>query len=134
MYLIMSVIGAFRPPFERVQIPWEGKTLDGYFRKPNGPQGKKYPVVIPFQGADTMAEATIMGGGTYTSRGMAYLVVAGLKATPNGHVVVIVPGPAKPYPTGYWGRLHGVGRKNTTINWAWDHTDLPNVKYFAVRL
>jgi hypothetical protein len=66
--------------------------------------------------------------------GMAYLVVAGLKATPNGHVVVIVPGPAKPYPTGYWGRLHGVGRKNTTINWAWDHTDLPNVKYFAVKL
>jgi dienelactone hydrolase len=64
-----------KPPFERVQIPYEGKTLDGYFRKPNGPQGKKYPVVIPFQGADTMAEATIMGGGTYTSRGMAYLVV-----------------------------------------------------------
>ena len=28
--------------------------------------------------------------------GMTYLVVAGLKATPNGHVVVIVPGPAKP--------------------------------------
>ena len=26
-----------RPPFERVQINYEGKMLDGYFRKPNGP-------------------------------------------------------------------------------------------------
>jgi alpha-beta hydrolase superfamily lysophospholipase len=50
--------------------------LDGYFRKPNGgPQGKKFPVVIPFQGADTMAEATILGGGAYTARGMAYLAI-----------------------------------------------------------
>lgn len=64
-----------RPPFERVQIPYEGKMLDGYFRKPNGPQGKKFPVVMPFQGADTMAEATILNGGAYTARGMAYLVV-----------------------------------------------------------
>ena len=64
-----------RPPFERVQIPYEGKMLDGYFRKPNGPQGKKFPVVIPFQGADTMAEATILNGGAYTARGMAYLAV-----------------------------------------------------------
>ncbi len=66
-----------RPPFERVQVPYEGKMLDGYFRKPNGQgqQGKKYPVVIPFQGADTMAEATILGGGQYTARGMAYLAV-----------------------------------------------------------
>ena len=52
-----------RPPFERVQVNYEGKMLDGYFRKPNGPAGKKFPAVIPFQGADTMAEATILGGG-----------------------------------------------------------------------
>jgi dipeptidyl aminopeptidase/acylaminoacyl peptidase len=65
-----------RPPFERVQIGWEGKTLDGYFRKPNGPAGKKYPTVIAFQGADTMAEATILGiAGPYAARGMAYLAV-----------------------------------------------------------
>src|SRR5579864_6523697 len=64
-----------RPPFERVQITYEGKVLDGYFRKPNGPAGKKYPAVIPFQGADTMSEATIMGGGAYTARGMAYLAL-----------------------------------------------------------
>ena len=64
-----------RAPFEKVQINFEGKMLDGYFRKPNGPAGKKYPVVIPFQGADTMAEATILGGAAYVARGMAYLAV-----------------------------------------------------------
>jgi dienelactone hydrolase len=65
-----------RAPFERVQIAWEGKTLDGYFRKPNGPAGKKYPTVIAFQGADTMAEATILGiASPYIARGMAYLAV-----------------------------------------------------------
>ena len=41
----------------------------------NNPPGKKFPVVIAFQGADTMAEATIMGGGAYSARGMAYLAV-----------------------------------------------------------
>ncbi len=69
---------------------------------------------------------------SYLSTG--YLVVAGLKATPNGHVVVIVAGPAVPYPFGYWGRLDGVGRENASINWAWNHTDLPNVQYFAIKL
>ncbi len=66
-----------RAPFERIQVKWENQTLDGYFRKPGGAQpGKKYPVVIAFQGADTMAEATIMGGaGAYLARGMAYLAV-----------------------------------------------------------
>ena len=64
-----------RPPFERVQINYEGKMLDGYFRKPNNPPGKKFPAIIAFQGADTMAEATIMGGGAYAARGMAYLAV-----------------------------------------------------------
>jgi dienelactone hydrolase len=64
-----------RPPFERVQISYEGQTLDGYFRKPNGPAGKKFPAVIAFQGADTMAEATILGiAGAYVARGMAFLV------------------------------------------------------------
>src|SRR6266446_9758547 len=64
-----------RPPFERVQINYEGKMLDGYFRKPNNPQGKKFHVVIAFQGADTMAEATILNAGAYLSRGMAYLAL-----------------------------------------------------------
>lgn len=64
-----------KAPFEKVQINFEGKMLDGYFRKPNGPAGTKYPVVIPFQGADTMMEATIQGGAAYVARGMAYLAV-----------------------------------------------------------
>lgn len=66
-----------RAPFERIEVKWENQTLDGYFRKPGGAQqGKKYPVVIAFQGADTMAEATIMGGaGAYLARGMGYLAV-----------------------------------------------------------
>lgn len=64
-----------RPPFERVQVNYEGQMLDGYFRKPNGPAGKKFPTLIAFQGADTMAEATIQNGGAYISRGMAYLAL-----------------------------------------------------------
>jgi len=65
-----------RPAFERVKIPWEGKTLDGYFRKPGGAAGKRFPVVIVYQGADTFAENTIQGAaGSYVARGMAYLAV-----------------------------------------------------------
>ncbi len=66
-----------RPPFERVKVMFEGKALNGYFRKPGGrPAGTRFPVVIGFQGADSMAENTIMGGaGSYVGRGMAYLVV-----------------------------------------------------------
>ena len=64
-----------RPPFERIQVSWEGKMLPGYFRKPNGPAGRRYPTVIAFQGADTMAEATIQNAGAYVARGMAYLAV-----------------------------------------------------------
>jgi hypothetical protein len=67
------------------------------------------------------------------------LVVAGLKGRdqaqpdPHGHVVVVVAGALDPahglYPHGYWGRLHGVGHKNTTLNWAWRAGDLPKVIY-----
>jgi dienelactone hydrolase len=64
-----------RAPFEKVQVAYEGKMLDGYFRKPGGPAGKRFPVVIAFQGADTMAEATIMNAGSYAARGMAYFAM-----------------------------------------------------------
>lgn len=65
-----------RPNFERVEIPWEGKTLRGFFRKPGGQPGTKFPVVIGFQGADSMAHNTIQGGaGSFVARGMAYLVI-----------------------------------------------------------
>jgi dienelactone hydrolase len=64
-----------RPSFERVKVNYEGKTLNGYFRKPAGSGGRKFPVIIAFQGADTMAEATIQNAGQYVTRGMAYLAV-----------------------------------------------------------
>jgi hypothetical protein len=64
-----------------------------------------------------------------------YFVVAGLKASGHGHVAVIVPSAANSaYPIGYWGRYGGTGRKNTAINWSWNHSDLPQVEYFAMRL
>jgi dienelactone hydrolase len=65
-----------RMPFERAQVAFEGKTLRGFFRKPGGAPGTKFPVVMGFQGADSMAHNTIQGGaGSYVSRGMAYLVL-----------------------------------------------------------
>ena len=58
-------------------------------------------------------------------------VVGGLKATPHGHVVVVVRGPLShgKYPTAYWGSSGGVGKKNTTINWSWNKTDRDLVTY-----
>jgi hypothetical protein len=66
-----------------------------------------------------------------------WLVVAGLKSSDhnparnNGHVAIIVAGPLanNKYPTGYWGSLGGVGRKNTTINYSWNAADRDNVIY-----
>ncbi|WP_263144092.1 NlpC/P60 family protein [Pseudomonas sp. RIT-PI-AD] len=59
------------------------------------------------------------------------LVIAGLKANPNGHVVIVVDGPLSQgkYPTAYWGSLGGVGKKNTTLNWSWNATDRDRVIY-----
>jgi dienelactone hydrolase len=64
------------PPFERVTITIQGHALPGYFRKPRGAAGTRFPTVIAFQGADSMAENTIMGGGSsFVARGMAYLAM-----------------------------------------------------------
>lgn len=65
------------------------------------------------------------------------LVVAALKGADNvppqehGHVAIIVSGPLAQgkYPTGYWGTLGGVGRKNTTINFAWNAASRDKVIY-----
>ena len=64
---------------------------------------------------------------------LGFVVIGGLKAAHHGHVVVIVPshGRASAYPYAYWGRLGSVGREDTTINWAWNHHDLPLVQFFA---
>ena len=66
-------------------------------------------------------------------------VIAGLKSADhnpprtNGHVVVIVSGSLayNKYPTGYWGTLGGIGKKNTTINYAWNTSDRDHVIYSA---
>jgi dienelactone hydrolase len=65
-----------RAPFERITVPFEGQQLEGYLRKPGGAAGRKFPTVIAFQGADTMAENTIVGAaGSFVARGMAYVAV-----------------------------------------------------------
>ena len=63
------------PPIERITVNVDGNQLDGYFTKPGGPEGARYPTVIAYLGADSMAESTVLGSGSYTSRGMAVLVV-----------------------------------------------------------
>jgi dienelactone hydrolase len=64
-----------RPPFERVKVMVDGQELDGYFRKPGGPAGTRFPTVINYLGADSMAEATVLGRGSFVARGLAVLVV-----------------------------------------------------------
>jgi hypothetical protein len=65
-----------------------------------------------------------------------FLVIGGLKDDPHGHVVVVVTGPlaAGKYPTAYWGRLGSIGKKNTTINWAWNKLDRDKVIYGYIAL
>ena len=63
------------PPFERVTVTVDGQQLAGFFRKPGGPAGTRFPAVIAYQGADSLAENTIMGTGGLVDRGMAALVV-----------------------------------------------------------
>jgi dipeptidyl aminopeptidase/acylaminoacyl peptidase len=63
------------PPFERVKVTVDGNVLDGFFRKPGGPPGTRFPTIVVYQGADSLAESTIMGMGSYAARGMASLVV-----------------------------------------------------------
>jgi hypothetical protein len=51
---------------------------------------------------------------------------------PEGHVVVVVPGPLAHglYPTAYWGSTAaGIQKKNTTVNWAWKKEDRDKVLY-----
>lgn len=51
----------------------------------------------------------------------------------HGHVVIVVSGSLNKnkYPTAYWGMLGGVGKKNSTLNWAWSEKDRNNIKYFS---
>jgi len=67
------------------------------------------------------------------------LCVAGLKgselASPqqHGHVAIVVAGGLArgKYPHAYWGQLHGIGKKDETINYAWREGDRDHVSYAA---
>lgn len=67
------------------------------------------------------------------------LVIAGLKGSEqsppaeHGHVCIVVAGGLDhgKYPTGYWGRLGGVGERNKTLNYAWKAVDRDKVIYAA---
>lgn len=67
---------------------------------------------------------------------LGWLVIGGLEANPNGHVVVIVSGTLafNKYPTGYWGKLGTIGKKNATINYAWIPSERDNVIYSAIQV
>jgi dipeptidyl aminopeptidase/acylaminoacyl peptidase len=64
-----------RPPGERVQIPYEGKTLAGILRKPAG-DGKP-PVVVMAVGLDSTKEEGEAYEAPFLARGMATLIFEG---------------------------------------------------------
>ncbi|MBI2822531.1 MAG: prolyl oligopeptidase family serine peptidase [Acidobacteria bacterium] len=65
-------------PFERVEIPFEGTALPGYFCPAQGRRERKAPALIFLGGADTFAEQLIfIGTGKITERGIACLTLSG---------------------------------------------------------
>ena len=57
------------PPFESIQIPYEGQMLQGEFYAAGG----RAPVVVAYGGADGILLGGSPSGGPWTSRGMSYL-------------------------------------------------------------
>ena len=84
---------------------------------------------------------TVLTGGPEAKQkaDAGWFLVAGMKGVdldpPNahGHVVVVVSGPIAQlkYPSAYWGKLGGVGSKNTTLNYAFNPTSRDRVLYSA---
>ena len=66
---------ASRPPGERVEIPYLGKSLAGILRKPAGVD--KPPVVVMAVGLDSTKEETDAYEMPFLARGMATLVFEG---------------------------------------------------------
>jgi 2,6-dihydroxypseudooxynicotine hydrolase len=64
-----------RPPGERVEIPYQGKTLAGILRKPEG--ATKPPVVVMAVGLDSTKEETDAYEQPFHPRGVATLVFDG---------------------------------------------------------
>jgi dipeptidyl aminopeptidase/acylaminoacyl peptidase len=64
-----------RPPGERVEIPYQGRTLAGILRKPQG--GDRPPVVVMAVGLDSTKEETDAYETPLLTRGLATLVFEG---------------------------------------------------------
>ncbi len=66
------------PPFERVQIPYEGHSLPGLFYPARGKPGARCPVVYNYAGADgILLRGEDGGAGQYVRRGMSFIDVDG---------------------------------------------------------
>jgi dienelactone hydrolase len=66
------------PPFERVEIPYEGHKLPGLFWPASGKPGTKLPVVYNYGGADGILLRGEDGGASqYVRRGMSFIDVDG---------------------------------------------------------
>ena len=67
-----------KPPFEAVQIPYDGHQLQAHFYGVRGAAGQKSPVVYYYQGADgILLTGSRNAGADYTARGISYLIVDG---------------------------------------------------------
>jgi len=66
------------PPFERVQIPYEGHMLPALFFPARGKAGTRFPVVYNYGGADgILLRGEDGGAGQYVRRGMSFIDVDG---------------------------------------------------------
>ena len=66
------------PPFERVEISYEGHKLPAHFWPGRGKSGSKLPVVYNYGGADgILARGEDGGAGQYVRRGMSFIDVDG---------------------------------------------------------
>ena len=66
------------PPFERVEIAYEGHKLPALFWRGRGKAGTKLPVVFNYGGADgILLRGEDGGAGQYTRRGMSFIDVDG---------------------------------------------------------
>ena len=67
------------PPFEKVDIPYEGGTLRGHFYPARAPAGQKAPVVFNYGGADglLLSGSADGGSGQFRARGMSFFDVDG---------------------------------------------------------
>ena len=66
------------PPFERVEIPYEGHKLPAHFWPARGKAGNNLPVVYNYGGADgILLRGEDGGAGQYVRRGMSFIDVDG---------------------------------------------------------